>query len=65
MTYTTSGWAVGPVTFTDAAEKESERIGVSLFGQSSIVMEVESAKCLVRQLVLLIDDAQKAKEESK
>ena len=54
-----SGWTVGSVTRQEGCEI-SECIGLTVIGGNSTIMDVNSAKHLVRQLLLLIDDAEKA-----
>ena len=62
----TAGWAVGQMTLTDETGERTEHIALSVLciGRT-VAISTSSAKALVRQLLLLIDDAEKANEESK
>ena len=64
---TSTGWAVGPATCALDEGVTEERLHLQVFSDSAtgIVLTTKEAKALIRQLVLLIDDAEKANEESK
>lgn len=65
MTFATTGWAVGIATCIHDDGSEEYRLNLTVFGnaEASIVIPTSEAKALIRHLVLLIDDAEKANEE--
>ncbi len=67
MKFTSTGWAVGAATCLHDDGTEEERLHLTVFGdqETSIVISTSEAKALIRHLVLLIDDAEKANDEEK
>lgn len=64
----TTGWSAGPATYWNEDDASEERIHLGVFSNEDVattVLTTKEAKALVRHLVLLIDDAEKANEESK